>query len=343
MEGFSRLADRFKDLRSLFAALGLVLVAVFTASAASAASKPFRIAIILPGDEWVSCIEGLKDGLKALRYAEGRDVRYLLENAGGEKAKIAEHTRKFIAEKVDVIFTITNTALKVVAQEAKASKIPVVFGSASGPVESGIVPAYVTADTNITGVTSGSIELVPKRLEILREVLPKARTVALIGDLDADSSRAAFAMAIETAAKMGLNPLQLRITSREQAVNASKEVTPKNADALFLIPGLSGVAAARGIAAAAIVNRVPFAAYQIEHVKKDGAFISYGSSYYLQGKQSASLVVKILKGTPVWRLPIERPALLELVINLDTAKKIGVKLTPEMINRANELVGGGKG
>jgi putative ABC transport system substrate-binding protein len=334
---------RVADLGGLLAALGLVLVTAFTAPEAPGASKTFRVAIILPGDEWASSVEGLKEGLKALQYAEGRDVLYLVENARGEKAKIAEFTQKVIAEKVDVIFTITNTALKVVAQESKASKIPVVFGSASGPVESGIVPAYATADSNITGVTSGSIELVPKRLEILKEVLPKTKTVALIGDLDADSSRTAFALAVESAAKMGLKALELRIASREQAVEASKKITVKQADALFLIPGLAGVGAASGIAAAAIANRVPFAAYQVEHVKKDGALMSYGSSYYLQGKQSASLLVKILKGTPVWQLPIERPALLELVINLNTVKKIGVKLSPEIINRANELVGDRKG
>jgi putative ABC transport system substrate-binding protein len=325
------------------AALGLVVVVAFTVPAALAASKLFRVAIILPGDEWASSVEGLKDGLAALQYAEGRDVRYLLENAGGDKARVTEYARKFIAEKVDVIFTITNTALKVVAQETKAVKMPVVFGSASGPVESGIVPAYATAGTNITGVTSGSIELVPKRIEILREVLPKTKTVAFIGDLDADSSRAAFAMATEAAAKMGLKGLAIRITSREQAIEASKKITPNQADALFLIPGLAGVGAASGIAAATIANRVPFAAYQIEHVKKNGALMSYGSSYYLQGKQSASLVVKVLKGTPVWQLPIERPALLELVINLNTAKRIGIRLSPEIINRANELIGDGKG
>jgi ABC-type uncharacterized transport system substrate-binding protein len=168
MKEFSRTADYLANLGALLAALGFVLVAAFTAPTALAAAKPFRVAILLPGDEWASAVEGLKDGLKALQYAEGRDLRYLFENAGGNKAKVAEYTRKFIAEKVDVIFTITNTALKVVAQETKTSQIPVVFGSASGPVESGIIPAYAAADINITGVTSGSIELVPNILLIIR-------------------------------------------------------------------------------------------------------------------------------------------------------------------------------
>ena len=110
---------------------------------------------------------------------------------------------------------------------------------------------------------------------------------------------------------------------------------------LFLIPSLYAVGAVGEMAAAAKSARLPFAVYQVEHVKINGALLSYGSSYYLQGKQSASLVDKILKGTPPHQLPIERPALHELILNLDTAKEIGVRFSPEVINRADGLIAGG--
>lgn len=304
------------------------------------ASKPYRVGIMLPGDLWASSVDGFKEGMKGLGYVEGRDVVYLFENAKGDKKKVDEVTRKFAAEKVDVIFTITNTALKIVAQATKGSKVPVVFGSASGPVESGIIPAYATPETNITGVTSGSIELVAKRLEIISELLPESKRVAAIGDADADSSKTAFALAAETAPKLGLRLVELRVKSKEEAIEAAKRTTRKEADALFLIPGLYGVGAVSEIALVAKAARLPFAVYQIEHVKKNGALLSYGSSYYLQGKQSASLVDKILKGTPPYQLPIERPSLHELILNLDTAKEIGVKFSPEALNRADGLVGG---
>lgn len=308
---------------------------------ASAASKPYRIGIMLPGDEWASSVDGLKEGMKGLGYVEGRDIVYFLENAKGDKKKVAEVTAKFVADRVDVIYTITNTALKIVAQVTKGTKVPVVFGSASGPVESGIVPAYATAETNITGVTSASIELVAKRLEILKEVLPRAKRVVLVGDLEADSSKAAFVIAQETSQKLGLSLIELRVKSKEEAVDGIKKITRKEADAVFLIPSLYAVGAVGDIAAAAKSQRLPFAVYQVEHVKKNGALISYGSSYFLQGKQSASLVDKILKGTPPSQLPIERPGLHEMILNLDTAKEIGVKFSPEVLNRADELVVGG--
>lgn len=308
----------------------------------SAAGKPSKIGIVLPGDTWVSAVEGLKAGLKKLGYAEEKDVTYLLDNARGDKKRVAETTKKFVSEKVDLIFTITNTALKVVADGTRVSKVPVVFGSASGPVESGIVPAYATPETNITGVTSGSIELVAKRLEILKELLPRTNRVALIGDLESDSSKAAFAIAEETAPKVGLQVIAVKVKSREEAIDAAKKITRNQADALFLLPSLHGVGAVTEIAQQAGSARLPFAVYQVEHVKKNGALLSYGSSYYLQSKQAAVLVDKILKGVPVYQLPIERPALHELILNLDTAKEIGVTFSPEVLNRADELVGGAK-
>lgn len=317
------------------AILGLLLLPL----PVRAASRPYRIGIMLPGDQWASSVDGFKEGMKGLGYVEGRDIQYLFENAKGDKKKVAEITRRFVADKVDVVYTITNTALKVVAEVARSSKTPVVFGSASGPVESGIQPGYATPDTHITGVTSGSIELVAKRLEILREVMPAVKRVAVIGDIDADSSKASFVLAEKTAPKLGLKLVEFRVKSRGEAIEVAKKLTLKEADALFLIPSLHAVGAVGEIAEAAKAQRLPFAVYQVEHVKKDGALVSYGSSYYLQGKQSALLVDKVLKGTPVSQIPIERPELHELILNLNTAKEIGIKFPSEVLNRADDLIG----
>jgi putative ABC transport system substrate-binding protein len=313
------------------------LLAFFSASGEGG---PRRVGIVLPGDQWVSSIDGLREGMKALGYVEGKDVRYLLENASGDKKRVAALTEKFVAEKVDVIFTITNTALKIVAQVARPTKTPVVFGSASGPVESGIIPAYATPDAHVTGVTSGSIELVAKRLEILTEVLPRARRIAAIGDLEADSSRTAFALAAVTAGKLGLSLIPVRVKSKEEAVEDAKGMTPDRVDAVFLIPGLHSVGAVKGLAAVARTTRVPLAVYQVEHVRRHGALLSYGSSYYLQSKQAAALVDKILKGVPAAQLPIEWPKLHQLILNLDTAREIGVSFSRDVLSRADELVGG---
>lgn len=310
----------------------------FTATVA-AASKVYQVGIVLPDDEWASSVVGLKEGMKALGYEEGKDIVYSLDNAKGDKTRVSETTKKFVADKLDAIYTVTNTALKVVVEATRASKTSVVFGSASGPVESGLVQGYATPNTHVTGVTSGSIELVAKRLEILKEVLPRARKVAAIGDLESDSSKAAFLLAEETSHKLGLALREIQVRSKDEAIEAAKKLTRKETDTIFLIPGLYSVSAVNGIAAQAQTTRIPFAVYQIEHVRIAGALLSYGSSYYLDGKQSASLLDKVLKGTQPGQLPIERPKQHQLILNLDTAKEIGVKFSPEALSRADQLVG----
>jgi putative ABC transport system substrate-binding protein len=194
-------------------------------------------------------------------------------------------------------------------------------------------------DTNITGVTSGSIELVAKRLEMLKELLPLTKKVALFGDAESESSNAAFTVAEKTAPKLGMTLFTLKFRSREDSIEAAKKLTRKQADAVFLVPGLAAVGAVGEIAALTKDRRMPFVVYQMEHVRKNGALMSYGSSYFLQGKQSAALLDKILKGTHPSQLPIERPALHELILNVQTAKEIGVKFSAEALNRADELVG----
>jgi putative ABC transport system substrate-binding protein len=315
-----------------------VLLALLLPIAAASGAKPYRIGIVLPGDQWAGAVDGLKEGMRGLGYVEGRDIRYLLEHAAGDKTKIEEATRKFVAEKVDVVYTITNTALKIVAQVTGPSRTAVVFGSASGPVESGIIPSYATPDTHVTGVTSGSIELIQKRLEMLKEILPHVKRLALIGERDADSSIAAFKLARDMAPELDLTLIEIAVSSSEEAVQAAKNLTLQEADALFLIPSLHTVGATGKIADAARVARLPFAVFQAEHVQNHGALLSYGSSYFLQGKQAASLLDKVLRGVPPARLPIERPRLHQLTLNLDTAREIGVTFSPDVLNRADQLI-----
>jgi len=310
----------------------------FTATVA-AASKVYQVGIVLPDNEWASSVVGLKEGMKALGYEEGKDIVYSLDNAKGDKTRVSETAKKFVADKLDAIYTVTNTALKVVVEATRASKTPVVFGSASGPVESGLVQGYATPNTHVTGVTSGSIELVAKRLEILKEVLPRARKVAAIGDLESDSSKAAFRLAEETSHKLGLTLREIQVRSKDEAIEAAKKLTRKETDTIFLIPGLYSVSAVNGVAAQVRTTRIPFVVYQVEHVGIAGALLSYGSSYYLDGKQSASLLDKVLKGTQPGQLPIERPKQHQLILNLGTAKEIGVKFSPEALSRADQLVG----
>lgn len=324
---------------SAFLALSLIgLLASLSPGESSGAEHPFRIGIVLPGSQLAASIEGLKRGMREQGYTDERDIAYLLHNTGSDKAKIIEATRSLLADNVDLIYTVTNTALAEVGPLAAASKTPVVFGSAAGPVESGLIPAYSTPGTYITGVTSGSIELTEKRLEVLREIFPRMKKVAMFVDITADSAKTAAEVARMAAARFGFVLREMRVRNKEESLQAAEKLSRVEAEALFVLPGLANTSAVAELAAKARQKRLPFAAYQIEHVKA-GALLSYGSSYFLQGKQSARLVSRILRGTPAHQLPIERPESYELILNLETAKAIGVKFSPAVMSRADAILG----
>lgn len=318
-----------------------IIISLLIANFALAAEKSYRIGVVLPDGNFVSSVEGLREGMKGLGYVAGRNAHYVVEDANGDKARIEAITKKFVAEKVDVIFTVTNTALKIVAQASQISKHPVVFGSASGPVESGIIPGYDSRTTHITGVTSTSIELVAKRLEITKEILPRVKKITLIGELGSDSSQAAVAIARRTAPKLGLSLVELMASNKNDAIEIVKKTSRKETEVLFVVPGLAIGLAFEEIAHHAKAARLPLGATLVEHVRDAGALYTYGSSFYLQGKQAALLVERILKGASPAELPIEKARLYQLVLNLDTAKVIGVRFSPAVLNRADELVGTG--
>jgi putative tryptophan/tyrosine transport system substrate-binding protein len=204
--------------------------------------------------------------------------------------------------------------------------IPIATAAGKKPYRIGIV---LPGDQWVSGVDG------------LKEALPHIKRVALIGERDADSSIAAFKGAHDIAPELDLILIEFAITSKAEAVQAAKNITLKEADALFLIPSLHTVGAAGEIADVTRAARLPFAVFQVEHVQKHGALLSYGSSYFLQGKQAAALVDKVLRGIPPARLPIERPRRHQLILNLETAREIGVTFSPDVLNRADQLIESG--
>jgi putative ABC transport system substrate-binding protein len=326
---FSRIAG------NLFA---VILTANVSAPHKSQASdRPFRIGIVLPGEHFSGAVEGLKQGMKALGHVDGRDISYVLEDSGGNRAKTIALTKKLLADRVNLIYTVTNTTLAAVGPLAAPSRTPVVFGSAAGPVESGLLPAYATPDTHITGVTSGSIELTEKRLEVLRDIFPRIKKTAIFVDIGAESSVAAANVARQAAPRLGFTLIERAVKSKEESIESAKSLTLRDVEILLLLPGLSNTNAIAELAAIAREKHLPLAAYQMEHVRDHGALLSYGSSYFLQGKQAARLVSRIVRGVPVHQLPIERPESYELILNLDTARAIGVKFSTVILNRADAI------
>jgi putative tryptophan/tyrosine transport system substrate-binding protein len=237
---------------------------------------------------------------------------------------------------VDVIVTGTDVAIGAVKRETQT--IPIVMGNSSDPVGTGFVASLAHPGGNVTGVSSISPELSGKRLELLREVIPALSRVAFIWNPDVRGAVLDYKETEGTARSLGLQLQSVEVVRTEDLDRAFSAITKDRAQALIM-PAANPVGFAnRGrIASFAEKNRLPSMFAQKEYVDA-GGLISYGPSTVDLWRRAATYVDKILKGRKPADLPVEQPTKFELIINLKTAKQIGLTIPPNVLARADKVI-----
>jgi putative ABC transport system substrate-binding protein len=270
--------------------------------------------------------------LQDLGYVEGKNIlfeyRYTEGNRDRAKAIVAE----LVALKVDILFS--TQAIVVRAAKEATTTIPIVMAIAPDPVATGLVDSLARPGGNITGLTFLTRELSGKRLELLTEMIPRLSRVGIL-------TVAGFAALkdYEDAAhslKVPLQPLQVQVPNPD--LPRAFQVAVKGRVGAIIttsVPGLSGYR--KQIADLAVQNRLPLMSENVLAVE-DGGLAFYGANEEQIFRRAAIYVDKILKGTNPAELPVEQPTKFELVINLKTAKQIGLTIPPEVLARANRLV-----
>jgi putative ABC transport system substrate-binding protein len=241
-----------------------------------------------------------------------------------------------VSLKADVIVTGTDVAIAAVKRETQT--IPIVMGNSSDPVGTGFVASLAHPGGNVTGVSSISPELSGKRLELLREVIPALSRVAFIWNPDVRGAVLDYKETEGTARSLGLQLQSIEVVRTEDLDRAFSAITKDRAQALIM-PAANPVGFAnRGrIASFAEKNRLPSMFAQKEYVDA-GGLISYGPSTVDLWRRAAVYVDKILKGTKPADLPVEQPRKFEMVINLKTAKQIGLTIPPNVLARADKVI-----
>jgi putative tryptophan/tyrosine transport system substrate-binding protein len=255
------------------------------------------------------------------RWSEGRPERY------------AEIAAEFVRLKVDVILTV-GSAVPIVKQAT--TTIPIVFAVAIDPVGSGLVASLAKPGGNVTGLSIQANELAGKRVELLREVVPQLRRLAIL--FNADNTQPVLEMG-ETQAearRLGLEIIPLAIRRAEDIASAFLDLKTK-ADAVYVAVDQLIVANRPRILALAVGERLPTIFSERDFVKA-GALMSYGPNYSELFRHSADFVDKILRGTKPADIPVEQPTKFELVINLTTAKALGLKIPPSVLARADDVI-----
>jgi putative ABC transport system substrate-binding protein len=318
---------------SLVALLALALLAAPVA--AGAQSRQARIGLLGPSDEprFTEIAAGLTRGLHEQGY-DPATAQLLRNRVGrGDMAGARAAVEKLVQERADVLFVI-GSVLTRLAREV-APTLPIVFITPGDPVAGGVVVSLARPGRNMTGLTFEYPELSGKRLELLKELVPTIRRVLVLYDPRDTSPRQGVAAAREAAPRLGLSLVEREVRTLEEIARGLDRLA--EADALLEIPGGLPSGHVAAIIRAAHARRIPTIFHTSTENTKD-TLVSYGASDADTAQEAARLVAKILRGANAGDLPVERPTRIRLVINLRTAKALGLTIPPAVLARADEVI-----
>jgi putative ABC transport system substrate-binding protein len=289
-----------------------------------------------------SCQSGpsrcFRQGLRDLGYVEGRNVVIEYRDAQGKLEPLAALAAELVALKVDVIVA-SSTAAALAAKQA-TTVVPIVFGSVPDPVATGLVASLARPGGNVTGLSNLNADLVGKCLEYLTQAVPGIGRVAVLWQPGAFGERTEKEMLIAEERAARTLGIQLQFVEARGAAdidNAFSEITGARSDALTVLVSGMLLGERRRLVDIAAKNRLPVV-YTFRELVDAGGLMSYGPSLADLFRRAASYVDKILKGTKPADLPVEQPTKFDLVMNLKTAKALGLAVPPTLLARADEVI-----
>jgi ABC-type uncharacterized transport system substrate-binding protein len=282
---------------------------------------------------WTLPMAGFTQRLRELGWIEGRSIAIEYRWSEGRAERVAEVATEFVQQKVDVIVT---NGTSVPALERATRVIPIVFAMADDPVGGGLVPNLAHPGGNVTGMSLQSTDLASKRLEILREAVPNLHRLAIVAHANSSEAMLERRAVEQNARAVGLVVASLEIRSAQDIAPAF-DTLKFETDALYVV--VEGLIAANStrIITFATGAHLPTIFNQRSYVQA-GAFMSYGPNFSLQFRRTAEIVDKILRGAKPGDIPVEQPTKFELVVNLTTAKALGLTIPESFLARADEVI-----
>ena len=312
----------------------LILSPIGLAYAQKPATVP-RIGILTPGAPPDAVIERLVQALHDIGYIDGKTSRIELRFAEGRQDRLAELAAELVRLKVDVIYTRTSSSVLAVKQATRT--IPIVFMGTSDPVGTGMIASLAHPGGNVTGVTLMASDLWPKRLELLKEMVPKLSRVAMLWNNGAAGMNLEAKATHEAAAPLGI-ALQDRAVKDANDLEMVFATMTKDRPEGFL-PLMDPLlnSQRKRIIDFLVQNRLP-AMFENSDWVEAGGLVSYGPNIGDAIRRTAALIDKILKGTKPADIPVEQPMRFEFVINLKTAKQIDLTIPPNVLARADKII-----
>jgi putative ABC transport system substrate-binding protein len=332
-----------RALSAMLSALGLLCALLLACSFPAQAQQPKkvpRIGVLISASAAATApfVEAFRQGLRELGYIEGKNI--ILEIRGGEAKpdRVSDLAVELVHLKVDIIVAVGNFAVR--AAMKATSTIPIVMRTATDPVEAGYIPSLAHPGGNITGVTSITTKLIGKHLELLAEVVPGVKRVAVLvpqSDPARFMARDEYKEMEAAARVLGVKLQVLSARDPDTIDNAFLAMTKERAQALIVTPHPFYLEHGDRILKHAAKNRLPAIYFQSVLVE-NGGLMSYATNNADEYRRAAVYVHKILKGAKPAELPVEQPTKFEFVINLKTAKLIGLTIPPNVLARADRVI-----
>jgi ABC-type uncharacterized transport system substrate-binding protein len=317
-------------------ALPVLILATIHLAEAQQPKKLDRIGFLLggPSSFFSARTDAFQQGLNELGYTKGKNIVIEYRYADGKADRLPALAKELVGLKLDVI--VASTTPSVLAVKKASATIPIVFVSIADPVASGLVASLARPGGNITGLTILGPELSGKRLELLKETVPNVTRIGVLSDLTNPTQALEWKEILAAAQVLGVKLQSLGLRSSNDFDSAFKAALRERAQALITLPQPLMNSHRNLIVGFAAKNKLP-AIYPAPEFTDAGGLMYYGPVYTELFRRAATYVDKILKGTKPADLPVEQPTKFELVINLKTAKALGLTIPPVVLMRAEKV------
>jgi len=280
-------------------------------------------------------LEAFRQGLRELGYVEGQNIIIDFRHEAGSFERLPEIANELIGQKPDVLVGVTTNAAQ--ALKKATTTIPIVFMGVTDPVTAGLVESLPRPGGNTTGVTNMAAILTGKRLELLKETIPKVSRVAVLWDRQAPGSVPQWEESQVPARELGIKLYSMEVSSVDRYEPAFKEAVKARNTAVWVTLNPLANSNQKIIADLALANRLPSICARSDYAE-NGCMMAYGPGYGIEGRDGARYVDKILKGSKPTEIPVEQPMRFEMVINMQTAKKLGVTIPESVLFRADKII-----